>query len=51
MGDDRSWEENVHHCRQHLSHRLTAMSMMVDTFVGDWLILKFRQGRQESYSL
>ena len=31
---------------QHLSHRLAAASMMVKMFVGDWLILKFRQGRQ-----
>lgn len=31
---------------QHLSHRLAAASMMVEMFVGDWLMLKFRQGRQ-----
>lgn len=52
MGGDRSWEEDVHPCRQPaFIPLLTATSMMVDMFVGDWLILKFRQSRQESYSL
>lgn len=31
---------------QLLSHRLAAASMTVEMFVGDWLIVKFRQGGQ-----